>query len=78
MRDAGPVAAVGRDEQGIVVFLERGYAPSTRDAVRCAAGGAVQAQLAHATCALLDRLPTTAAGKIDYGALARDSTRAGA
>ena len=71
VRDAGPVAAVGRDEQGIVVFLERGT-PVDRDAVRARLAERFKLNSRTFDVRLLDRLPTTAAGKIDYGALARD------
>ena len=72
VRDAGPVAAVGRDEQAHRRLPRGGDARRPRRGARAVSPSGSSSTRARSTCALIDRLPTTAAGKIDYGALARD------
>jgi acyl-coenzyme A synthetase/AMP-(fatty) acid ligase len=67
LRAAGPVAAVGHDEQAVVVYLETGADPAAAKRRL-----AERYRLTPRTfdVRVVDQLPTTSAGKIDYGALA--------
>jgi long-chain acyl-CoA synthetase len=70
-RHAGPVAAVGRDEKGIVIFVEEGHQVDG-DALRKELAARFKLNTRTFDIRALERLPTTAAGKIDYAALTVD------
>jgi acyl-CoA synthetase (AMP-forming)/AMP-acid ligase II len=67
-RGAGPVAAVGADEQAIVVFVEK-QSPADPAALRRELAARFKLNSKTFDVRRLERLPTTAAGKIDYAAL---------
>jgi acyl-CoA synthetase (AMP-forming)/AMP-acid ligase II len=60
-----PAAALGSDERGITVFVEGGDPGELR--ARLAERFRLRPRTFHVLA--VDRLPTTASGKIDYAAL---------
>jgi acyl-coenzyme A synthetase/AMP-(fatty) acid ligase len=67
-RGRGPVAAVGIDDERVVIYRERGDEPPARELARTLSR-AWRVPPGAVAVRELERLPLTGAGKIDYGAL---------